>query len=157
MTKYKTKESVKYRKRMNCHESYSSSCKKLYQVKQRNMFRMIVILLLLSVVDCIRIGKIENNIMIGIINNSLSNITLDQCICQMVQSNELISAVNYFQTNQTCQLFSYNMSSILIQFNVDSTIIFINQTSISITSIQSNGKFICTVKPQTSGTRDVRN
>ena len=105
------------------------------------MFWVLVILSLFSMVGSVRIGKIENNTMIGIMNNSLINITLDQCICQMIQSNELISAVNYFQTNKTCQLFSYNMSSILITFNVDSTFIFINQTSISITSIQSYSKF----------------
>ena len=116
------------------------------------MFWMIVILSLFSVADSIRIGKIENNIMIGIINSSLLNVTRDQCICQMINSNELISAANYFQSNKTCQLFSYNITSVLITFNANATFLFINQTSISITSIQSGNKYIYVSKPKSIGT-----
>jgi hypothetical protein len=98
------------------------------------MFWMIIIFSLFSVVDSIPISQIEDHIMIGITNNSLFNVTRDQCICQMIQSNELISALNYFQTNQICQLFSSNKNSILIQFSSNSTFLFINQSSISITN-----------------------
>jgi hypothetical protein len=67
------------------------------------MFRMMIIFSLFSVVDSGTMGLIEDYIMIGTANNSLFNITRNQCICQMIQSNELLSALNYFQTNQTCQ------------------------------------------------------
>jgi hypothetical protein len=72
--------------------------------------------------------------MIGVTNYSLFNVTEDQCLCQMMQSNGLGSAINYFQTNQTCQLFYYNISSIFIQYYFNSSFIFINQSWISITN-----------------------
>ncbi|CAF3664447.1 unnamed protein product, partial [Adineta steineri] len=53
----------------------------------------------------------------------------------MVQSN--IFAINYYQTNNTCQLFNYNGSSIFLQNNFNSSFIFINQSSTLITNIQS--------------------
>jgi hypothetical protein len=106
------------------------------------MFWAMLVLSLVSIGDCISIGKIQDNIMIGIANYSLLNITEDQCVCQMVQLNGLLSALNYFQANQTCQLYSYNISSILIQFNSNACLIFINQSVISIESIQINSKFI---------------
>jgi hypothetical protein len=103
------------------------------------MFWLVVILSLFSVADSIRIGKIENYIMIGIINHSLVNITEDQCICQMIQSN--LSALNYFQTNETCQLLNNNISTIFIEFYTNSSVLFINQSSISIITIQSSNTF----------------
>jgi hypothetical protein len=84
--------------------------------KEKTMFWMIVVLSLFFAGDSVKIGKIQNTIVIDIINNSLSNITGDQCICQMMKSNELLSAVNYFQINQTCQLYSSNMTSVTVQF-----------------------------------------
>lgn len=104
------------------------------------IFCLLVILSAFSSINSIRIGKIENNIIIGITNNSLINLTRDQCICEMIESNELIFAVNYFQLNQTCQLFSTNITSILIQFNLNSSFIFLNQSTISIKMNQSNSK-----------------
>jgi len=104
------------------------------------MFWLVFILSLFSVANSIRIGKIENYIMIGIINHSLVNITEDQCICQMIQAN--LSALNYFQTNQTCQLLNNNISTIFIEFYTNSSFLFINQSSISITTIQSSNRFI---------------
>ncbi|CAF3972948.1 unnamed protein product, partial [Adineta steineri] len=53
----------------------------------------------------------------------------------MIQSN--IFAINYYQTNNTCQLFTYNSSSIFLQNNFNSSFIFINQSSNLITNIQS--------------------
>jgi len=103
------------------------------------MFWLVVILSLCSLVNPIRIGKIENYIMIGIINDSLVNITEVQCICQMIQSN--LSALNYFQTNQTCQLLNNNISTSFIEFYTNSSVLFINQSSISITTIQSSNRF----------------
>jgi len=98
------------------------------------MFWMLIILSLFSVGVSVNVGKIQDNIMIGVTNNSLFNVTEDQCICQMMQSNGLVSAINYFQTNQTCQLFNYNISAIFIQYYFNSSFIFINQSWISITN-----------------------
>jgi hypothetical protein len=103
--------------------------------------QILVILSLFSITNSIQIGKIENNIMIGITNNSLTNITLDQCICQMMtMSNALIKSLNYFQINQTCQLFNSNISSITIELNFNSSFIFLNQSEILITIFQINSK-----------------
>jgi hypothetical protein len=99
------------------------------------MFGIIAILSLFSVTQSIQIGTIENNIIIGITYNTLFNLTRDQCICQMIKTNQQISALNYFQTNNTCQLFYPNTTSILIQFSLNSTLIFINQSSITITPL----------------------
>jgi hypothetical protein len=110
--------------------------------KEKTMFWMIVVLSLFFAGDSVKIGKIQNAIVISIINNSLSNITGDQCICQMMKSNELLSAVNYFQINQTCQLYSSNITSVTIEFNLYSDFIFVNQSLITITTVQSNSEFI---------------
>jgi len=48
------------------------------------MFWAVLVLSLFSVGDSINIGKIQDNIMIGIANYSLLNVTEYQCICQMV-------------------------------------------------------------------------
>ncbi|CAF1124276.1 unnamed protein product [Adineta steineri] len=73
--------------------------------------------------------------MIGTMIKFLSNSSRENCICEMIQSNTLISAINYFSQNQTCQLFSSNNNSMIIEYQVNSTLIFINQ---SIISIQTN-------------------
>ncbi|CAF4188986.1 unnamed protein product, partial [Adineta steineri] len=75
---------------------------------------------------------------IGVMNNSLFNVTEEQCICEMMELNGFVSAVNYFATNETCQLFSFDISSILIAFNLNSSFLFINQSTISITAISTN-------------------
>jgi outer membrane phospholipase A len=106
------------------------------------MFWKFFILSLFSVGDCILITKIQDNIMVGIMNNMLFNITQDQCICEMIQSNDTISALNYFPTNQTCQLYHSNISSVFIEFYSGSSFIFINQSVISISNIKENSKFI---------------
>ncbi|CAF0852610.1 unnamed protein product [Adineta steineri] len=72
---------------------------------------------------------------IGTMTKFLSNSTRANCICHMTQSNTLISAINYFSQNQTCQLFFSNNNSMIIEYQVNSTLIFINQ---SIISIQTN-------------------
>ena len=61
------------------------------------MFWIVIVLSLFSIVKCVNIGEIDNYIMVdGIMNNSLLNRTKDECICQMVKSNEFIFALNYF-------------------------------------------------------------
>ncbi len=102
---------------------------------------MIVILSLFYVGESVRVGKIDDFIMMGNTYNLLFNLTCKQCICQMITSNGWISALNYFLTNQTCQLFNYNASSILIQYYFNASLIFINQSAISIKIVQSNSKF----------------
>ncbi|UJR29737.1 hypothetical protein I4U23_017285 [Adineta vaga] len=115
------------------------------------MFWIIFIFSLFSTIDSIRIGKIEDRIMIGIIsNNFLFNISKIECICQMMKLNGTIIALNYFQINNTCQLFISNNNSFLIQYNSNSSFIFINQSSISITVSQTN--VICNVTCQNNGT-----
>jgi hypothetical protein len=106
------------------------------------MFWKFFLLSLISVGDCILITKIQDNIMVGTVNNVLFNITQDQCICEMIQTNDTISALNYFPTNQTCQLFHSNISSVFIKFYSNSFFLFINQSSISISNIKENSKFI---------------
>jgi hypothetical protein len=106
------------------------------------MFWKFFILSLLSVGDSILITQIQDNIMVGIMNNTLFNITQDQCICQMIQSNDLISGLNYFPSNETCQLFHSNITSVFIEFYSNSVFLFINQSSISISNIKQNSKFI---------------
>jgi hypothetical protein len=102
------------------------------------MFWIVFILSLFSVIHCVIIGQINDYIMIGNTNYVLSNQTKDQCICQMIQSNQFLVGLNYFQTNQTCQLFYFNQNSIFIQSYFNSSFIFINQSSLSIT----NSEFI---------------
>ncbi|CAF0861295.1 unnamed protein product [Adineta steineri] len=67
--------------------------------------------------------------------NNLFNVTEDQCICEMIKLNDSISALNYFSTNQTCQLYRSNISTIYVEYYLNSTIIFLNQSSITILNI----------------------
>ncbi|CAF0996966.1 unnamed protein product [Adineta steineri] len=100
------------------------------------MFWIFFVLLVFSTGGGIFISKIDNNILIGNISNSLWNITQNQCICEMTQSNGIISTLNYFSTNQTCQLFYTNDSSILVESNLNSSLIFTNQSAIFIAQNQ---------------------
>ena len=104
------------------------------------MFWIVVILSLFSIADSIGIAKIENYVMIGNVNKVLVNISQSQCICEMIKSNQTISALNYLSLNQTCQVFYTNGSSIVVGYNLNSTLMFVNQSSISITNIQMNGR-----------------
>ncbi|CAF1157092.1 unnamed protein product [Adineta steineri] len=101
------------------------------------MFWILVILSLFFVGESVRLGKIDDYFVIGNTSNTLIHITEEQCICQMVKLNGLIIGANYFQINDTCQLFIYNNNSILIEFNLDSSFLFINQSAITITTTLS--------------------
>ncbi|CAF1159758.1 unnamed protein product [Adineta steineri] len=101
------------------------------------MFWILVILSLFFVGESVRLGKIDDYFVIGNTSNTLIHITEEQCICQMVKLNGLIIGANYFQINDTCQLFIYNNNAILIEFNLDSSFLFINQSAITITTILS--------------------
>ncbi|CAF4281370.1 unnamed protein product, partial [Adineta steineri] len=100
------------------------------------MLWLIFILSLFSVCNSILIAKVQGYIIVGDMYKNLFNITKDQCICEMIKVNDLISALNYFPINQTCQLFRSNMSTIYIEFYSNSTLIFLNQSSISILNAQ---------------------
>ncbi|CAF4191357.1 unnamed protein product [Adineta steineri] len=99
------------------------------------MFWILFILSLFCVCNSIPITKIQNIIIVGNMYNNLFNVTEDQCICEMIKVNDSISALNYFSTNQTCQLYRSNISTIYVEFYLNSTIIFLNQSSISILNI----------------------
>ncbi|CAF1657309.1 unnamed protein product, partial [Adineta steineri] len=75
------------------------------------MFWIIFLFSLFSIHDSIRISLIKDNILIGVISKSLLDLTQDQCICEMLNSDESIYALNYFSTNQTCQLLYSNITS----------------------------------------------
>ncbi|CAF4184423.1 unnamed protein product, partial [Adineta steineri] len=100
------------------------------------MFWILFVLLVFCSGDCVLIGKIDNNILIGDISKSLWNITQSQCICEMITSNGMLSTLNYFSRNQTCQLFYTNYTSILIEFSLNSWLIFMNQSAIFIAQNQ---------------------
>ncbi|CAF0832912.1 unnamed protein product [Adineta steineri] len=68
--------------------------------------------------DSIIVGTINNSIMIGTVNKSLLNVTKDECICEMMKINVfLLSGLNYFSTNRSCELFYSNNNSIVIEYN----------------------------------------
>ncbi|CAF1167386.1 unnamed protein product [Adineta steineri] len=94
------------------------------------MLWRIFLVTLFYTVDSILLGKITNGMMIGTIYKSLFNINQNQCICEMIQSNQSITALNYFSINQTCQLLISNITSSSIQFNLYTSLIFFNQTLI---------------------------
>ncbi|CAF1283191.1 unnamed protein product [Adineta ricciae] len=83
------------------------------------------------------VGKVESYIYIGIQQNVLNNITLATCMCQMMRSNGLVSGLNYFYPNNTCQLFSFNISLLSIQFYANSSFRFVNQSFISIALVST--------------------
>ncbi|CAF0932824.1 unnamed protein product [Adineta steineri] len=111
------------------------------------MFWIFFVLLVFSTGGCILISKIDNNILMGNISESLWNITQNQCICEMIQSNGIISTLNYFSTNETCQLFYTNFTSILIEFDLNSTLIFMNQSAIFIALTSSSITLTTTLSP----------
>ncbi|CAF4416791.1 unnamed protein product, partial [Adineta steineri] len=100
------------------------------------MFWLIFILSLFSVCNSIRIAKVQGYIIVGDMYKNLLDVTQNQCICEMIKVNDLISASNYFPINQTCQLFRSNASTIYIEFYSNSALIFLNQSSISILNAQ---------------------
>jgi hypothetical protein len=104
------------------------------------MLCLVMMLSLLSTMDAIRIGQVKARIMVGISDRTVLNISEDQCICQMAKLNGPIVALNYFQTNRTCQLFISENSSLVVQYYSNSSFLFINQSTISITTIEPTGQ-----------------
>ncbi|CAF4234331.1 unnamed protein product [Adineta steineri] len=100
------------------------------------MFCLIFFLSLFSVCNSILIAKVQGYTIVGDMYKNLFNVTENQCICEMIKVNDSISALNYFSTNQTCQLFRSNISTIYIEFYSNSFFLFLNQSSISILNIR---------------------
>jgi hypothetical protein len=102
---------------------------------------VVFFLFLFFAVESVPVAKIDNYQMIGMLHDTLVNITEAQCHCQMIKLDGLISASNYFPSNQTCQLFASNMSSMIIETNSNSLLRFVNRTAVVITAVQTSGKF----------------
>jgi len=117
---------------------------------------MILILLIVKSQATIQLGKIQNA---NWILNSLhinkdyinvTNITCQQCLCQMIQMNNLTKSIACQQYQMTCQLLFWNVTAQL-QIDTTSVVYFqimptflqasINQQTIS-TSISSKCKKI---------------
>ncbi|CAF0940587.1 unnamed protein product [Adineta steineri] len=94
------------------------------------------------------VGTINNSIMIGTVNRLLLNVTKDECICEMMKINVfLLSGLNYFSTNGSCELFYSNNNSIIIEYNVNRDFMFINQSAISITNTTETTTTVPTCGP----------
>ena len=104
------------------------------------MLSIVIILSLSAIADCVKLGKADNYIMIGNINRTLVNVTIDQCKCEMLQLNGPICALNYFLTNQSCQVLCSYTNAIQVQYQSYSTLLFFNRSLISVTANQVNGK-----------------
>lgn len=115
------------------------------------MFGLIVLLTFTVTVESVGIGTIIDQRMTGNALHSFSNISSEQCICEMIEAN--LFAVNYYLTNNTCEVFDYNGSSVQVQFNANGLFTFVNQSSMMITSIQSAGKY--TGKTEKIGKRTI--
>lgn len=90
--------------------------------------RLIVIFSIIFPAYSIRIGIIQNNIIIGQTYDSVTDVTRDQCVCYLIGLNATVSVGNYFQNNQTCQLFQLNTNSVIVQYFSNSSFIFLNQS-----------------------------
>jgi hypothetical protein len=85
---------------------------------------------ILSLADSILLNNVEHARLTGDSYQTLFNRTKDDCVCEMLKSNETLVAFNYVATNQTCQLFRSNQTAALIQLDIDSSLIFTNQSAI---------------------------
>lgn len=95
------------------------------------MLRLMTFFIFILNTSSIEIGKINNHVMTNFVNQTLVNLTQNQCICQMIRSNQTILGLNYFSTNQICQILSSNINANFIIFNPNSVLIFRNQTFMS--------------------------
>ena len=96
------------------------------------MRQILVFFSIFSAVNCILIGKIENYLNIGNVSQILLNRTINECICQMLQSNNSILSLNYYLNNQSCHLSHSNINTITIDFYPNSSLIFTNQSAVAI-------------------------
>ena len=97
---------------------------------KETMWRLVILLTIVLSVDCVVVGQIQDAQLTGDDNEAWFNQTREQCICEMVKSNGLILALNYFVTNQTCQFFFFNVTNIRIEFYMDCLVIYVNQSAI---------------------------
>ena len=102
------------------------------------MLCVIALVSLVTIAQSVRVGTIADRRVLGRVHHSTSNVSREQCICDMIEAN--LFAANYYHTYSTCEAFSYNGSSVSLQLNVNCSFIFVNQSSMMVTSIQSAGK-----------------
>ena len=95
------------------------------------MFGIVLFLTAFSFVHCISLNQIQHAKLNADVSKTFFNQSQRQCICQMVNSIQSMSALNYLSTNQTCQLFSSNLTLIDVDLDVDWILIYINQSLIS--------------------------
>ncbi|CAF4090588.1 unnamed protein product [Adineta steineri] len=76
--------------------------------------------------------------MIGNIPKSLWNVTQNQCICEMINSNGTISTLNYFSINQTYRITSTILSSSSTTSLLSSSSTTSSSTALSSTSSSSS-------------------
>ncbi|CAF1383564.1 unnamed protein product [Adineta ricciae] len=101
------------------------------------MFQAYILFSVISFANCILLGKIDNFVIIGAADETILNITRNQCICEMIQSNYSTSAFNYYSNNQTCQLFYSNITFIYVQYQLNTLILFVNQSNLAIQLVRS--------------------
>lgn len=68
----------------------------------------------------------------------LLNRTENECICEMMSSSQMMSTLNYFLSNQTCQLFYSNLTIFDLEWNMNCTLIYTYQSILA----SSLGKFV---------------
>ena len=92
-------------------------------------------ILLLSILsastDCVLVGIIENAAVINTDVYRWMPGTRDQCVCEMLTSNESISGFNYFTANLSCQLFYNYPTTTEVRMNTDAFFVFRQLPSIS--------------------------
>lgn len=81
------------------------------------MYHIIILLLIVNTQATIQLGRIQNvtwGLNLSHINNTyinVSNITCDQCLCQMFAMNNLTISIACQQNLMTCQLLFWNATA----------------------------------------------
>lgn len=86
------------------------------------MYYIIILLLIIKTQAIIRLGRIENTR--WILNSSqignqyinISNITCEQCLCQMIKMNNIMTSLACQSNAMTCQLI---FSNVTVQLRID--------------------------------------
>jgi hypothetical protein len=95
------------------------------------MYHIIIILFIVNTQATIQLGRIQNVswiLNLSQINNAyinVSNITCDQCLCQMFAMNNLTASMACQQKSMTCQLLFWNATA---QLETDETSVVYFQT-----------------------------
>ena len=87
------------------------------------------------------LNKVNNFRIIADQYQVLLNKTENECICEVISSNQMISTLNYFLTNQTCQLFYSNLTTFNIEWNMNWSLVYTYESIL----VSNLGKFIVCV------------